>query len=109
MVQLLRQAVAPADVSHIVQHHRPLVAIHPLLRGAFCPKGKPFGGLHHGIRDLAGRVLPLRQAAALLPTQPAQHCNTGKQQQQNNAHRRQHIPPDQAHKGFHASSPFVSL
>ena len=78
MVQLLRQAVAPTDVSHIVQHHRPRVAIHPLLRGTFCPKGKPFGGLHHGIRDLAGGILPLRQAAAFLPAQPAQHRNTGK-------------------------------
>ena len=109
MVQFLRQAVAPADVSRIIQHHRPLVAVHPFLRGMLCPKGKPFCRFHHGICDLAGRVLPLRQAAALLPAQPAQHRNTGKQQQQNNAHRRQHIPPDQAHKGFHVSSPFVSL
>ena len=51
----------------------------------------------------------LRQAATSLPAQPAQLCNTGKQQQQTDAPRRQHIPPDQAHKGFHASSPFVSL
>ena len=42
-------------------------------------------------------------------SQKHQQPKAQKHQQQNDAHRRQNIPPDEPHKGFHRASSFASL
>ena len=109
MVQRVRQSVTPPDISGIVQHHGPCIAVHPFFRGVRCAKSKPRRSFHHGIRNFAGRIGSLRQTGRFLPAQKHQQPKAQKHQQQNDAHRRQNIPPDEPHKGFHRASSFASL
>ena len=105
MVEIFGQLIRPDDVSVVVQHHGPLVAVHPLSRGVGRVEYQLSVLFGQGIGDGTAGVKPLRIGRSVLIA----GVDEQSQKQDDEGGHGEDVPADDPREGLHLTASRASL